>query len=269
MENKKSNTMAIAIAGTLIIAVILILSTVWMGNAAKEDNDEAVKTVSLLYLDELAGRREQVVENNLKNRIRDLQVAIGMMEADDLSDNQHLQAYQARMKRLYNLEKFAFVDNHGRIYTSMGNQDNIREYSFDYKTISAPEISIFNIATDDKKVVIAVPVDMPFMGVQFKVGFMEIDMDEMLSGISMDSSPNDATFCNIYTRNGVALSDTILGGLAQEDNLLEAMSHAQFDKGYSYEEFMHAFVNGEAGVASFTYDGIKETLSYEIGRAHV
>lgn len=262
MENKKSNTMAIAIAGTLIIAVILILSTVWMGNAAKEDNDEAVKTVSLLYLDELAGRREQVVENNLRNRIRDLQVAIGMMEADDLSDNQHLQAYQARMKRLYNLEKFAFVDNHGRIYTSMGNQDNIREYSFDYKTISAPEISIFNIATDDKKVVIAVPVDMLFMGVQFKVGFMEIDMDEMLSGISMDSSPDDATFCNIYTRNGVALSDTILGGLAQEDNLLEAMSHAQFDKGYSYEEFMHAFVNGEAGVASFTYDGIKETLNF-------
>ena len=52
----------------------------------------------------------------------------------------------------------------------------------------------------DKKVVIAIPVDIPFNGDTLKVCFMEIDMDEMLSGVSMESDENDATFCNIYTQ---------------------------------------------------------------------
>ena len=88
-------------------------------------------------------------------------------------------------------------------------------------------------------------------------------MKEMLSGVSMESGEDDATFCNIYTQSGLALSNTVLGGLAVEDNLLEAMQHATFDQGYSYERFLKEFGSGESGVSSFTYNGTKETLSYE------
>ena len=140
MEKKRNNkTITIVIIGSLLIAVTLILTTIWIGQSARQDNDKAVRNVSLLYLDELAGRREQVVENNLNNRIRDLEVAIELMEEDDLSDMEHLQAYQGKIKRLYNLDKFAFVDTKGLIYTSLGTQTNIDEYGFDYKTISSPE----------------------------------------------------------------------------------------------------------------------------------
>ena len=95
-ERKQNKTTRIALFGSLIIALILILGTVWMGQNARKDNEEAVRTVSLLYLDELAGRREQVVENNLQSHIRDLQVAVDLMEAEDLQDAEHLQAYQDR-----------------------------------------------------------------------------------------------------------------------------------------------------------------------------
>ena len=262
MDDRKNNTTTITIIGTIILALILIAGTFWIGSEARKDNEEAVRTVSLLYLDELAGRREQVVENNLENKIRDLRVAVELMEENDLSDMEHLQAYQARMKRLYTLDKFAFVDTDGLIYTSLGTQDNISEYHFDHTTLSEPEISIFNLNSKDKKVVIAVPVDLDFNDKKLKVCFMEIDMDEMLSGLSMGSNEDDTTFCNIYTRDGVALTDTVLGGLAAEDNLLEAMRNAQIEEGYSYERFQEEFQNGMNNEVSFTYNDIRETLSY-------
>ncbi len=107
--------------------------------------------MSLLYLDELAGRREQVVADNLKGRIGDLNTAIELMTDEDLSDIEHLQAYQAKMKRLFTLERFAFVDKEGLIYTSTGTQSDIDLYTFGRNTITGPEISIKTSIPTTKK----------------------------------------------------------------------------------------------------------------------
>ena len=262
-KERKRIATPIYIAGAVIVLAIIIVGSIVLGRSASKDTEETVRKVSLLYLVELAGRREQIVENNLRQSIENMQVAIGLMTEEDTSDIEHLQAYQARMKKLYNLEKFAFVDTKGRIYTALGIRENIDDYAFDYETLSEPEISILNLDSLDKKVVIAGPVDIPFNGDTLKVCFMEIDMDEMLEGVSMEANENKATFCNIYTQGGVALSNTILGGLAVEDNLLDAMKNADFEEGYSYERFAEEFGNGISGEVSFTYNGIKETLSYE------
>ena len=259
---RTGKTTKIAIIGSLIVAVILVLGTIWMGHSARGDTEQAVRSVSLLYLDELAGRREKVVESNLQSKIRDMNVAIELMTREDLSDMAHLQNYQSRMKSLYNLEKFAFVDTDGLIYTSQGTQTNISDYSFDYRNLSEAEISILNLQSEERKVVIAVPVEIPFEGKTLRVCFMEIDMQVMLAGASMDANSAGATFCNIYTNDGVALSNTVLGGLSVEDNLLTAMQHAVFEKGYSYDGFLEEFTGGVRGEVSFTYDDIHETLSY-------
>ena len=263
-SRKKGNlTIRIAVIGSIIVAVILVLGTFLTGQSAQRDTESAVRSVSLLYLDELAGRRERVVASNLQKRVGDMHTAIDLMTDEDLSDMEHLQAYQARMKKLYSLEKFAFVDESGLIYTSLGTQNNIDEYSFDYNNISDADISIFNLTSTEKKVIIAVPVEnMTFDGHTFKVCFMEIDMQEMLQGVSLRSSENDTTFCNIYTKGGIALSNSVLGGLAVEDNLIDAMKHAEFEQGYSYADWSLEFTSCKRGVVSFTYDDIRETLSY-------
>lgn len=104
------------------------------------------------------------MEKNLQDKINVIQVAIDLMTEDDLSDDEHLRAYQSRMKKLFRLDKFAFVDTEGLIYTSNGFETNIDEYSFDYKSISKPEISIFNLNALNKQVIIAVPVQLQFKG---------------------------------------------------------------------------------------------------------
>ena len=261
-KEHKVNSVSIAAMGCFIVAIILIIGTFALGRVANNDTKEAVKNVSLLYLSELAGRREQVVSSILDDYIRDMDVAVGMLTAEELSSVESLQEYQFRMKQLYDLDKFAFVDTEGVIYTSRGTRSDIDQYAFDYKDLTEPEISIKNLHSNDKKVVIAVPVDnLKLEDHTLIVCFMEIDMDNLLRNFSVQSN-NNTTFCNIYTSDGVALTDMVLGGLASEDNLLEAMGRAQYDKGYSYEKVLQDFEETRSGEVSFSYNGISETLYY-------
>ena len=263
MNTRKNSMAKIAVIGSAILMVILVLTTVWMGRSASRDTEDAVRAVSSLYLDELAGRREQVVANNLKDQIAIMQTALDLMTQEDLSDEAHRMAYQAKMKRLFSLERFAFVDSEGLVYTSTGILQDMDNYPFDYRHIAEPEISIRNLHSPDKKVIIAIPAgDIPYGDAKLTVSYIEMSMEAMLSGVSMRTQEGGSTFCNIYTPSGVALSDTVLGGLAVEDNLLEALSQATYENGFSYEQIESDFQNGVRGVASFTYHDIKETLSY-------
>ncbi len=262
IRNNKQATQAV-ILGSLIAALILVIGTIWTGRSTSRDTDDAVRSVSLLYLDELAGRREQVVASTLEGYISDIDVAVSLLEKSDLESPENLQAYQKRMKQLYGLEKFAFVDETGLIYTSKGTRTDIDSYSFDYQTISEPEISLKGESKNNKKVVIAIPVDrLPFEGHQLLACFMEIDMENMLGSMSLQSDNNSTTFCNIYASDGSSFTNMVLGGLASEDNLLEALEHATFEKRYSLDEVRKDFSNRESGVISFTYNDITETLAY-------
>ena len=261
-KKHRISSIYIAALGFVLIAVILTVGTYGLGRIAGNDTKSAVRNVSLLYLSELAGRREQVVSSILDDYIRDMDVAVGMLTDEDLSSKESIQDYQFRIKQLYDLEKFAFIDTNGIIYTSRGTRSDIDRYDIDYLELSEPEISIKNLHSSDKKVVIAVPVDnLKLEENTLVVCFMEIDMDNLLRNVSVQSN-NNTTFCNIYTTEGSALTDMVLGGLASEDNLLEAMGRADYEKGYSYEKFLQEFTENRSGEVSFSYNGISETLYY-------
>ena len=263
MESEQKNLMKEIIVGALIVVIILIAGTFGMGVSVNDDNANAVRTVSLLYLDELAGRREQVVAGKLTDYMNDMDIAMGLLTKDDLSSVEKLQAYQARMKQLYSLEKFAFVDKDGVIYTSRGTRDDIGEYNFDYKNLTETNISIKNLNGSNKKIVIAKPADnLPFMGKSLVVCFMEIDMNHMLESISLQTTGNNTTFCNLYTHDGIALTNIVLGGRSGEKNLFTAMSRAEFERGYSIDKIKRDFDNGIKGFVAFNYNGIQETLYY-------
>ncbi|MBQ6128223.1 MAG: response regulator [Lachnospiraceae bacterium] len=259
---KKTGIIQAAIIGSLVVAAILIIGTYLTGRSASTDGEKAVRSVSLLYLDELAGRREQVVAATLDDYISDVNVAIGLLDKNDLASVENLQAYQLRMKQLYGLEKFAFVDENGIIYTSQGTRHDIDQYDFDYKTISGPTVSTRDAGINDTKIIIAVPLDrLDLCGNTLVACFMEMSMDHFLDSVSLQSGDN-TTFCNIYKSNGVPFTGLVLGGLSAEDNLLTALEHAQFEDGNDYETVRSSFEESRGGTVSFTYDGVQETLSY-------
>ena len=260
---QKSVIMREALIVSAIVALILVIGTYWTGRSASEDTREAVHTVSLFYLDELAGRREQVVASTIESYINELTVAIDLMEPDDLSDLAKMQAYQARMKQLYGLEKFAFVDTDGLIYTSRGTRTDIDLYRFDYRKLSEPQISLKNTQGENQKVIVAMPVDhLPFIGKQLVVCFMEIDMARFLDSVSLQTKNSSTTFCNIYTADGTSLTNVVLGGLAGENNLLTAMEKAKFIGGSDLAYMKADFQTRRQGRVSFVYNNIEETMCY-------
>ena len=267
MESKRKNrTVLVTVLGSTALAVILIGGAFLMAGSAHRDATDAAHSVSLLYLDELAGRREQVVEDKLNSNIQVIRVALEMLDDEDLSDLDHLRNYQRRVKRFFNLERFAFVDENGLVYTAdEGVRDEMGQYPFDYQTLSEPGVFIKDQSVPDKRVIIAYPIRDRKLSVESQplaICFMEIDMNTLLQDVSMKSQSSGTTFSNIYTSDGIALTNTVLGGLAVEDNLLEALAHAEYDKGSSYASVIRDFREGNRGVTAFTYGDTKEMLSY-------
>ena len=263
MKSEHKNIFKEFIISGIIFVVILIAGTFLMGNSASKDNEEAVRTVSLLYLDELAGRREQVVASKLDNYISDMNIAMNLMRKEDLSSLEKLQDYQSRMKQLYSLDKFAFVDSNGVIYTSKGTRNDIDSYPFDYKNLTENKISVKNVNGNNKKIIVAMPADnLPFMGKNLVVCFMEIDINRMLNAVSLQVTGNGTTFCNLYTKDGISLTNVVLGGRSSEKNLFEAMGNATFKEGNSLDKLKRDFNNGIKGFISFSHGNVREIMYY-------
>lgn len=262
--SKKGGIRTFTFIGITAVILILFYGTFWNSKISRVDTEKAVKSVSMLYLEELAGRRAQVVSSSLNNFMEKMHIAISLIDEEDLKSVESLQLYQNKMKKLYGLEKFAFVDTEGIIYTALGTQTDIDQYPFDYKTLRRDKILVKDVDKQDKKIIIAVPVDsMKLADKEIKVGFIEIAMSSLLDIVSLQTDNNNTTFCNIYTQKGIALTNLILGGLASEDNLLDAMKHATYETEFAYQSFEKRFSKGKDGVISFTYNNIKETLYYE------
>ena len=258
-----SPAIILMVVGALVIAASVAIGGIWVETSASHDTDEAVHRVSLFYLGELAGRREQVIASNLDNCIEEINAAISLMNAETLQDQEHLASYQAQVKKYYNLDKFAFVDEAGTIYTSRGTQTNLDEYDFDPFTLTEPSVSLYDNTEDGKKkVVIAAPADIALGDSKLVCCFMEIDMDKMLKGVSMESDKDGITYCNLYTTDGQPLADTVIGGETSSTNILEALESATFADGGSLEQVKTDFAEGTAREVTFDYNGSREMLSY-------
>ena len=55
MDSRKNRITQVALIGGIVLVLILVFGTIWVGRSAKADTETAVRSVSLLYLDELAG----------------------------------------------------------------------------------------------------------------------------------------------------------------------------------------------------------------------
>ncbi len=270
MEEKNSitnkndrRTVSVAIIGGAIIAALLILSTLWINRSERSGTIEAVHSVSELYLRELTDRREQVITARINVRVDNIQSALKILSPNDLQSVETLSAFLSKMKILFGVDQFAFVNANGVIYTPEGIAQNRDEYSFADETIAAPKIFTSDLSAQDKTVAVVVPgKGVMFQGVPIKNCFIQLSMSKFLEGILVHTTTDEMTFFNLYYTNGESLTDAVLGGLESGTNLLDALDTAVFDDGYSKEQVVSDFENNRGGMASFEFKGVKEMLYY-------
>ena len=158
-EKQKKQAVAFAVFGGSVIAAILLVTTIWVLTSARAGTSQAVKRVSEFYLDELAGRRAQVVAEELKNHFLFMENALDIMEESNLESQQSLRRFLGKMKRLYRMNKFALVDEAGIVYTEHSTTSGLSRYSFLTEDLTGPAIHTANLYGARKQVILVMPVD--------------------------------------------------------------------------------------------------------------
>ena len=119
-EQQKRQTIAFSIWGGIAIAAVLVITTLWVAARAGKGTDQAVGRVSEFYMEELAGRRSQVVSGELNNHFRHLENALGVLDESDLKSQESLRSFLGRTRRILGVDKFAMVDEDGIVYAQIG-----------------------------------------------------------------------------------------------------------------------------------------------------
>ena len=174
---QRKQTILFAISGGVVIAAILLLTTIWASNEARTGTKQAVARVSEFYLDELAGRRAQVVSEELKNHFAYIENALDVLEPSDLESQESLRRFLGRVKRLYGVDKFALIDENGIVYAQHSTTSGLSRYNFLSQEMTGPVIHTLNLYGAKKQVILAIPVEgISFQGVQIKVCFIHLNV---------------------------------------------------------------------------------------------
>ena len=261
-KNQKNRTAAYAVWGGITIALILIVTTLWVSKSARVGTDKAVARVSEFYLEELAGRRALVVSEELNNNFTYMENALEVLEQSDLASQESLRSFLGKVRKLYGVDKFAMVDEDGIVYAQHSTMSGLSRYSFLAEELTEPVISTSNLYGAKKRVVLAMPVEgISFQGKEIKACFIQINIAEMLSSLTLQTSDNE-TYCNLYYRNGESLTNDDFGYLTAGKNVLSALGDATMKDGSDYEKLIEDFAEGRSGQISFTYQDTAEDLCY-------
>ena len=250
-----------AVIGAVLVVLAIIGATLWMSAGARNATDEAVNTVSDFYLEELAGRRSQVVSRFFVTQAEDMERAVGLMNPARLASVETLREYIGNVEALFGLKLFAVVDEDNIVYTEHTTYMGGSRYDF----LADPEPQGMTITTAStygagKQICLAIPVhDRTFMGKKLKSCFIEIDMEDIVSILAFNTEESGTHF-SLYYENGANPTGLDFGPFGQKANLLQEM------RGYLGEEewqaLEHHFQQGEAGEVHFTEAGNRQILYY-------
>ena len=231
---KNSNrTILYVIIATFIIASILIGSTLYNSNKSRQGSMETVNNVSNFFLEELAARRVKLISSELESLSNELSLSVGCIDDEDLKSIKSLRRYIGRMKRCYNLNKFALVDENGYIYTDHSTSTSLSMYPFISDGLKEHYMGTSNVYGLKKQLIIANPVrDITFKGAKITACFMELDIQNMFSSITLNSVQTDVYY-NIYYKNGESLTKNSIGNRESGRNLMLELKEASFGSDFS------------------------------------
>ena len=257
---KRSNLFPILI-GAVIVVLIVTAATFWMSAGARKATDDAVEKVSEFYLEELAGRRSQVVTRFLETKADQMQRAMALMTQEDLSSQKALRAFIGRVEALYGLELFAVVDEDNVVYTEHTTYMGGSRYAF----LSDELSQIRTITTNatyggGKEICLSLPItDRAFHGKKLKTCFIEISMDDIVSMLAFNTQESGTHF-SLYYENGINLTGLDFGPVSAKQNLFTFIN--QHLTGDEAEALSRNFKDGIAGKALFSFSGVKQMLYY-------
>ncbi len=261
---KKITKRIVHIITFLSITLLLILSLIMSlrtSDTTQEVTDKAIDKISQFYIQEIAKSRTSLISDELDKRYNYVNNALDVITQKDLESPKTLRDYLGKMRKLYNIDTFALVDENGLVYTSHSTCSGKTRYPFLSKAITEPIYSTVLNYGGDKQLFLAVPVSgLYFNNSKITACFVEIDINQMMRSMAYRYE-NMETYFNLYYKNGESLTNSDFGKLPSGYNLLSIISDSENDAN-KVSKIINDFTSGGSGLVSINYGNEKAQLFY-------
>ena len=248
------------IIGIVIVMAILTVSTIWASRKTLSATDEAVSAVSSFYLEAMADQRARTITNLINNNFDHMYKALTVIEETDIKSQEELRNTLGWIKMVLSLNRFALVDEDNIVYTQYTTYAGGSRYEFlSEEKLDEKVISTVYMYGSSKQLCLAIPVDgLTIMGKQFKACFVLIDIGDITSLLAFEDDRD--TYYALYMKNGANLSDTDLGLIDPEKNILKSIG--DYTSPEAREKLAADFEGGNEGSLTIASKGVQETLCY-------
>lgn len=261
---KKITKRIVHIITFLSITLLLILSLIMSlrtSDTTQEVTDKAIDKISQFYIEEIAKSRTSLISDELDKRYNYVNNALDVITQKDLESPKTLRDYLGKMRKLYNIDTFALVDENGLVYTSHSTCSGKTRYPFLSKAITEPIYSTVLNYGGDKQLFLAVPVSgLYFNNSKITACFVEIDINQMMRSMAYRYE-NMETYFNLYYKNGESLTNSDFGKLPSGYNLLSIISDSENDTN-KVSKIINDFTSGGSGLVNINYGNEKAHLFY-------
>ena len=242
----------IILIGGIVVLLLIVASTIWNMESAKSQTHTVAENLSNFYMEELINRRVSIISDTLKLNYQYMNNALDSITKEDLRSTASLRNYLGRIRRLYGVEKFSFVDEDCLVYTAHSTSTGKSRYPFLADGLSKYLVTTVLNYGGEKLLFIAIPVSgIEFNGKKITTCFAQVNIDRLVR--SMTSRADDMeTYFNVYLKNGESLTNAPFGGVEAGRNILSVIYENDSSK-KSYNKISEDFMNGKKGSIHVPY----------------
>lgn len=242
----------IILIGGIVVLLLVVASTIWNMESAKRQTHTVAENLSNFYMEELINRRVSIISDTLKLNYQYMNNALDSITKEDLRSTASLRNYLGRIRRLYGVEKFSFVDEDCLVYTAHSTSTGKSRYPFLADGLSKYLVTTVLNYGGEKLLFIAIPVSgIEFNGKKITTCFAQVNIDRLVR--SMTSRADDMeTYFNVYLKNGESLTNAPFGGVEAGRNILSVIYENDSSK-KSYNKISEDFMNGKKGSIHVPY----------------
>ena len=248
----KINKNKISIIGIAFIILSLIFGTIVNVQSAQKETQSVAENVSKFYIEELANRRVSIITDALNQNFHYINNAISSITEDDLKSVTNLRHFLGKIRRLYGVQKFSFVDEDFLVYSEHSTITGRSRYSFLAEGFSEPHVTTVLNYGGEKLLFIAIPVSgIEFNGKMITACFAQVNIDQLVRSMTFRAD-NMETYFNLYLKSGESLTNAPFGGVEPGRNLLSVIQENDTTQ-KMYHKIVEDFQNGRAGNINVPY----------------
>lgn len=242
----------IILIGGIVVLLLIVASTIWNMESAKSQTHTVAENLSNFYMEELINRRVSIISDTLKLNYQYMNNALNSITKEDLRSTASLRNYLGRIRRLYGVEKFSFVDEDCLVYTAHSTSTGKSRYPFLADGLSKYLVTTVLNYGGEKLLFIAIPVSgIEFNGKKITTCFAQVNIDRLVRSMTFQADDME-TYFNVYLKNGESLTNAPFGGVEAGRNILSVIYENDSSK-KSYNKISEDFMNGKKGSIHVPY----------------